>query len=220
MTCACTCNILPEIWRISKTNAASNYQPCSNNAPLVPPSEIVMKTVILAGGLGPRLREETEFRPKPMVEIGGRPILWHIMKGYAHHGFNEFVLCLGYKGDMVRDYFLNYEIHNRDVTVTLGSRDVDIHNTHAETAWRVTPYLDERFMVTYGDGVADIDLKKLLAFHVRHGKLGTVTAVHPASRFGELAIADGLVKVFQEKPQVHEGWINGGVTVFHPPGLG
>src|SRR3989338_3047943 len=164
MTCACTCNILPEIWRISKTNAASNYQPCSNNAPLVPPSEIVMKTVILAGGLGTRLREETEFRPKPMVEIGGRPILWHIMKGYAHHGFNEFVLCLGYKGDIIRDYFLNYEIHNRDVTVTLGSRDVEIHNAHAESGWQITladtgeqtftggrlkrvaPYLDERFM--------------------------------------------------------------------------
>ena len=193
-----------------------------------------MKTVILAGGLGTRLREETEFRPKPMVEIGGRPILWHIMKGYAHHGFNEFVLCLGYKGDMIRDYFLNYEIRNRDVTVTLGSRDVDIHNAHAETGWRVTlaetgeqamtggrlkrvaPYLDKRFMVTYGDGVADIDLKNLVAFHDRHGKLGTVTAVHPASRFGELAIADGLVKVFQEKPQVHEGWINGGFMVFQP----
>lgn len=196
-----------------------------------------MKVVILAGGLGTRLREETEFRPKPMVEIGGRPILWHIMKGYAHHGYTEFVLCLGYKGDIIRDYFLNYEIRNRDVTVTLGSRNVDIHNAHAETGWRVTmaetgeqtntggrlkrvaPYLGERFMVTYGDGVADINIKNLVAFHEQHGKLGTVAAVHPASRFGELSIEKGMVTVFQEKPQVREGWINGGFMIFQRPVL-
>jgi len=194
-----------------------------------------VKVVILAGGLGTRLREETEYKPKPMVEIGGRPILWHIMKSYAHHGYMKFVLCLGYKGDVIRDYFLNYEIRNRDFTVTLGSGGIEIHNGHTEAGWRVTlaetgektltggrlkrvtPYLKgERFMVTYGDGVADIDIKDLVAFHEKHGKLGTVTAVHPSSRFGELSIDNGTVKVFQEKPQVHEGWINGGYFVFQP----
>jgi glucose-1-phosphate cytidylyltransferase len=198
-----------------------------------------MKVVILAGGLGTRLREETEFRPKPMVEIGGQPILWHIMKSYVHHGYTEFVLCLGYKGDVIRDYFLNYEVRNRDVTITLGSRNLEVHNEHPEDGWRVTlaetgektntggrlkrvtPYLNgERFMVTYGDGVADIDIKGLAAFHQKHGKLATVTAVHPASRFGELSIENGMVKVFQEKPQVHEGWINGGFFVFQHEALG
>ena len=194
-----------------------------------------MKVVILAGGLGTRLREETEFRPKPMVEIGGQPILWHIMKSYVQYGYTEFVLCLGYKGDVIRDYFFNYEIRNRDVTITLGSRNFEVHNEHPEDGWQVTlaetgekantggrlkriaPYLNgERFMATYGDGVADIDIKGLMAFHQKHGKLGTVTAVHPASRFGELSIENGLVTVFQEKPQVHEGWINGGFFVFQP----
>lgn len=192
-----------------------------------------MKVVILCGGLGTRLREETEFRPKPMVEIGGRPILWHIMKCYAHYGYTDFILCLGYKGEIIRDYFLNYEFRYRDITVTLGAREVKIHNSHGETGWRVTlaetgektltgerlnrasTYLDsDRFMVTYGDGVADIDIKGLVAFHEQHGKIGTVTAVHPASRFGELAIESGMVKVFSEKPQVHKGWINGGFFVF------
>lgn len=192
-----------------------------------------MKVVILCGGLGTRLREETEFRPKPMVEIGGRPILWHIMKSYAHYGYNDFVLCLGYKGDSIRDYFFNYEIRNRDVTITLGSSHLEIHNDHPEVGWRITlaetgektltggrlkqaaTYLnDDLFMATYGDGVADIDIKGLVAFHEQHGKLSTVTAVHPASRFGELAIESGIVKVFREKPQVHEGWINGGFFVF------
>lgn len=192
-----------------------------------------MKVVILCGGLGTRLREETEFRPKPMVEIGGRPILWHIMKSYAAFGFKDFVLCLGYKGDVIRDYFLNYEIRNRDITVTLGSRDIVVHKPHSEAGWKVTlaetgdkaltgsrlkriaPYITEdRFMVTYGDGVSDVNIPSLRAFHKRHGRLGTVTAVRPSSRFGELSIEDGLVKVFQEKPQVHAGWINGGFFVF------
>lgn len=192
-----------------------------------------MKVVILCGGLGTRLREETEFRPKPMVEIGGRPILWHVMKSYAYYDFTDFVLCLGYKGDIIRDYFLNYEIRNRDVTITLGSRNLEIHNDHTESGWRVTladtgektltggrlkrvaPYLNgQRFMVTYGDGVAAIDIKSLVAFHEKHGKLGTVTAVRPSSRFGELSIENGMVQVFKEKPQVHEGWINGGFFVF------
>jgi glucose-1-phosphate cytidylyltransferase len=192
-----------------------------------------MKVVLLAGGLGTRLREETEFRPKPMVAIGGRPILWHIMKTYAHYGHREFVICLGYKGDVIRDYFLNYEVRHRDVTVTLGSRDVQVHTPHGEAGWRVTladtgeatltagrlgrvaRYLDgERFMITYGDGVADIDLDRLLQFHRGHGKLATLTAVRPSSRFGEVVIDNGLVQAFQEKPQVHGGWINGGFFVF------
>ena len=194
-----------------------------------------MKVVLLAGGLGTRLREETEFRPKPMVDVGGRPILWHIMKSYAHYGFTDFVVCLGYKGDVIRDYFLNYENRHRDVTVTLGTRDVEVLSNHAEAGWRVTlaetgertltggrlrrvaPYLrGERFMVTYGDGVADIDIKRLVAFHEAHGKLGTITAVRPSSRFGEVVIDRGVVQAFAEKPQVHAGWINGGFFVFQP----
>jgi glucose-1-phosphate cytidylyltransferase len=192
-----------------------------------------MKVVLLAGGLGTRLREETEFRPKPMVTIGGRPILWHIMKTYAHWGHREFVICLGYKGDVIRDYFLNYEVRHRDVTVTLGSRDVQVHGGHEEAGWSVTlaetgettltggrlgrvkRYLDgERFMITYGDGVADIDLGRLLEFHRGHGKLATLTAVRPSSRFGEVMIDNDMVSGFQEKPQVQGAWINGGFFVF------
>ena len=193
-----------------------------------------MKVVILAGGKGTRLREETDHRPKPMVEIGGRPILWHVMKLYAHHGFTEFVICLGYKGDVIRDYFLNYEARNADVTVTLGERTVQLHGTLAERGWKITlaetgdetltggrvrrvaSYLDgDEFMVTYGDGVANIDVTALIAHHRSQGRLATVTAVHPGSRFGELAIDGDMVGVFQEKPQVHEGWINGGFFVFN-----
>ena len=194
-----------------------------------------MKVVLLAGGLGTRLREETEFRPKPMVDVGGRPILWHIMKSYAHYGFTDFVVCLGYKGDVIRDYFLNYENRHRDVTVTLGTRDLEVLSNHAEAGWRVTlaetgektltggrlrrvtPYLGrERFMVTYGDGVADIDIRRLMAFHEAHGRLGTITAVRPSSRFGEVVIDRGVVQAFAEKPQVQAGWINGGFFVFQP----
>lgn len=194
-----------------------------------------MKVVILAGGLGTRLREETEYRPKPMVEIGGRPILWHIMKLYATYRVTDFVICLGYKGDVIRDYFLNYEIRNRDFTVTLGTRKIDIHSSHGEGGWHVTlaetgvntqtggrlkrvgKYLDgSAFMMTYGDGVADIDIAGLLSFHRRQRKLATVTAVRPSSRFGELSIANGRVTTFREKPQVEGGWINGGFFVFEP----
>jgi glucose-1-phosphate cytidylyltransferase len=194
-----------------------------------------MKVVILAGGLGTRLREETEFRPKPMVEIGGRPMLWHIMKLYASQGHHDFVICLGYKGEVVRDYFLNYELRNRDFTVTLGSNKLDIHGRHGEYGWTVTlaetglntltggrilrarSYTgDESFMVTYGDGLADVDIDRLLASHRSHGKLATVTAVRPSSRYGELAIQDQHVVLFREKPQVNEGWINGGFFVFEP----
>ena len=194
-----------------------------------------MNVVLLAGGLGTRLREETEFRPKPMVAIGDRPILWHIMKLYAHYGHRDFIVCLGYKGEVIRDYFLNYEVRHRDVTVTLGSREVAIHGPHGEAGWRVTladtgertltagrlgrvaRYLGrERFMVTYGDGVADLDVGRLLDFHRRHGKLATLTAVRPSSRFGEIVIDHDMVQVFREKPQVHGGWINGGFFVFEP----
>jgi glucose-1-phosphate cytidylyltransferase len=198
-----------------------------------------MKVAILCGGLGTRLREETEFKPKPMVEIGGRPILWHIMKYYAHSGHREFVLAVGYKGDVIRDYFLHYEIRNRDFTIKLGTRDVEVHGGHDEDGWRVTlaetglgtftggrllrlaEYLKGGpFMATYGDGVADVDLSALFAYHRKMGKLGTVTAVRPSSRFGELMIEDGIVSVFKEKPQIREGWINGGFFVFEPAVLG
>jgi glucose-1-phosphate cytidylyltransferase len=185
--------------------------------------------------MGTRLREETEYRPKPMVEIGGRPILWHIMKIYASHGYTDFVICLGYKGDRIRDYFLNYEARNRDFTITLGAQGLQIHGNHSEDGWRVTlaetgeatqtggrlkriaRYLgDGPFMATYGDGVADVDITRLAAFHHTRGKLATVTGVRPSSRYGELRVQDGMVRMFCEKPQVHEGYINGGFFVFEP----
>ncbi len=195
-----------------------------------------MKAVILCGGLGTRLREETEFRPKPMVEIGGRPILWHIMKIYAQYGINDFVLCLGYKGEMIKEYFLNYEAINSDFTVRLGSRDeIVFHNSHLEADWRVTlastgdttltagriqmirQYIgDERFFVTYGDGVADIRIDDLLAYHEAHGKLATVSTVQIPSRFGVLELDDsGQVSDFAEKATT-SGWVNGGFFVFEP----
>lgn len=170
-----------------------------------------------------------------MVEIGGRPILWHIMKIYAHYGYTDFVVCLGYKGRVIRDYFFNYQTQNCDFTVMLGSGAVDVHGNHNEDGWRVTladtgektitggriarieKYVGGRtFLATYGDGVADIDIGALIAAHRRQGKLATVTAVHPSSRYGELSIEEGRVALFQEKPQVNEGWINGGFFVFEP----
>jgi glucose-1-phosphate cytidylyltransferase len=194
-----------------------------------------MKVVILAGGFGTRLREETEYRPKPMVQIGGRPILWHIMKSYAGYGHNDFVICLGYRGGVIRDYFLDYETQNRDFTITLGTGKVEVLGKHSEDGWQVTlaetgektmtggrlkridRYIGRStFMATYGDGVANVDLDALLSFHQDRGKLATVTAVRPSSRYGELSIADGRVTLFQEKPQVNEGWINGGYFVFEP----
>jgi len=197
--------------------------------------------------MGTRLREETTAIPKPMVSIGGRPILWHIMKIYAHAGFNEFVLCLGYKSEVIKDYFLNFDSRHHDFTVRLGPLSgMTIHSTGAREEWTVTladtglssqtgdrigiakRYLDgDRFLVTYGDGVADIDVRDVLATHKKSGKLATVTAVRPSSRFGELSIAEGMVSSFQEKPQVGEGWINGGFMVFErevlerfSPGIG
>ncbi len=194
-----------------------------------------MKVAILAGGMGTRLREETEFRPKPMVEIGGRPILWHIMKLYSHFGFNEFIICLGYKGEVIRDYFLNYELRSCDFTVTLGSREIELHGSCDERGWKVTladtgldtmtggrikrisRYIGgETFMATYGDGVANVDIRRLLDFHASRKRLATVTGVRPLSRYGELQVQDGVVKVFREKPQVHQGLINGGFFVFEP----
>ena len=193
-----------------------------------------MKVVILAGGFGTRLSEETEARPKPMVEIGGRPILWHIMKIYAHHGFREFCVALGYKGDIIKDYFATYSLHDGAMSVDLGNRTIQYHG-HEVDDWkidlvstglntptgsrvkRLQPWLGgERFMLTYGDGVADIDLRKLLAFHERHGRLATVTAVRPPARFGGINFDGDLVREFTEKPQVGEGWINGGFMVFEP----
>ena len=193
-----------------------------------------MKVVILCGGLGTRLRNETEFRPKPMVEIGNRPLLWHIMKLYAHQGHDAFVLALGYKGEQIKQYFLNYEAMTRDITVRLGAgADVTLHGRNIEP-WTVTladtgtdamtgarvkrvqRYVDdETFMLTYGDGVADIDFARLIAFHRQHGRLATVTGVRPPSRFGELLTSGTSVVEFSEKPASSHGYINGGFFVFN-----
>jgi glucose-1-phosphate cytidylyltransferase len=190
--------------------------------------------VILCGGKGTRLREETEYRPKPMVEIGGRPILWHIMKLYAAAGFTDFVICLGYRGEVVKEYFLNYEAMNTDFTLELGqAASIVYHDRHLERGWRVTladTGLDvmtgarikrvarhlqaDSFMLTYGDGVADIDIGRLLAHHRESGAIGTVTGVRPTARFGELVTDGARVVEFSEKRQIHEGLINGGFFVF------
>lgn len=194
-----------------------------------------MKTVILCGGMGTRLSEETTLKPKPMVEIGGRPILWHIMKIYAHHGFQEFVLALGYKGEIIKDYFINYHPHTCDVTVNLANGQLTFANSTAED-W-VVHLMDtgrasmtggrlhrlERilkpggtFMLTYGDGVADLNIKALVEFHRRHGRLATITGVRPAARFGGIRCNGEQVLEFKEKPQAGEGWINGGFMVMEP----
>lgn len=193
-----------------------------------------MKVVILCGGRGTRLREETEFRPKPMVPIGNRPILWHIMKTYAHHGFREFILCLGYKGEMIKDYFRNYHWHTCDTTLTLGRNPgVTFHEQHDEEDWMVTladtgenamtgyrvhaiqKYLgsDADFLLTYGDGVGNIDIPASIAQHRASGKICTLTGVHPPGRFGELGLEDLTVREFNEKPQTEGGYINGGYMV-------
>jgi glucose-1-phosphate cytidylyltransferase len=193
-----------------------------------------MKVVLLAGGLGTRLSEETVVKPKPMVEIGGKPILWHIMKSYSHWGFNDFVICLGYKGYMIKEFFANYLIHQSDITIDLRANTSQIHSNKAEP-WRITlvdtgdktltggrvlrvkEYLGkETFMLTYGDGVANINIEKLLEFHRGHGRLATVTAVRPPSRFGGMMINDAWVTDFIEKPQIGEGWINGGFFILEP----
>ena len=194
-----------------------------------------MKVVILCGGRGTRLREETEIRPKPLVEVGNRPILWHIMKIYSYYGFNDFVLCLGYKGDLIKDYFLNYEAMNNDFTINLGNRNnISFHNAHLEKDWNVTlvntgahtqtgarikkieEYIDEdNFMVTYGDGVGNVDIMKLLECHKGNKSIGTLTGVHPSSRFGELVVKEKDIVEFNEKPLVSQGFINGGFFVFN-----
>lgn len=192
-----------------------------------------MDVMILCGGLGTRLREETEFKPKPMVEIGGHPILWHIMRHYRVHGPRNFVLCLGYRGDVIRDYFVNFRRHRSDFAIDLRTGGIETLSNDFEEDWRVVmaetgaaSLTGQRMLqglryvrgktlfATYGDGVADIDINQLLMHHRRAGKLATVTAVHPSSRFGELSIEGGLVQSFLEKPQVTEGWINGGFFVF------
>lgn len=193
-----------------------------------------MKVVILAGGLGTRLSEETQSKPKPMVEIGGYPILWHIMHIYAAQGFKEFVVALGYRGDVIKDYFRNYHFRSRSMTVHLGSGDVNLHDgpcedwlvhlldtgLHTETGGRIQRAAKfigrEPFMLTYGDGVADIDIRDLLAYHRQNGKLTTVTAVRPTARFGSLEFDGNQVIRFAEKAQAQEGWINGGFFVLEP----
>lgn len=194
-----------------------------------------MKVVILCGGLGTRLREETEYRPKPMVPVGGRPILWHIMKLYAHRGFKEFILCLGYKGDVIKDYFRNYHWHTSDVTLRLGKHPaIKYHTTSEEEDWTVTlldtgaetqtggrlrralPHVGgEDFFFTYGDAVTDADPRATLEFHRSHGAIATLTAVRPTGRFGELAIEGNTITAFQEKPEREQGYINGGFMVLN-----
>ena len=193
-----------------------------------------MKVVILAGGLGSRLAEETEVRPKPMVEIGGRPILWHIMKHYSHYGFKEFFVTVGYKGELIKRYFMDYQTLSGNMTLNLASGNVETQSRECED-WivhlidtgtdtntggrvkRLEPWLkDATFMATYGDGVCNVNLQNLLKFHREHGKLATVTAVRPPSRFGGLVFNGDLVADFTEKPQIGEGWINGGFLVFEP----
>lgn len=194
-----------------------------------------MKVVILAGGMGTRISEETSVRPKPMIEIGGRPILWHIMKLYAHHGLRDFVICLGYKGYMIKEYFMNFVLHHSDVTIDAVKNSVTYHQSNVEP-WRITlvdtgestltggrlkrvrNYLDpnEPFCFTYGDGLSDVDIAGSIAFHRDHGKLATVTAVRPPGRYGALELSDLSVKSFVEKPPGDNAWINGGFFVLNP----
>jgi glucose-1-phosphate cytidylyltransferase len=194
-----------------------------------------MKAVLLAGGLGTRLSEETSLRPKPMVEIGGKPILWHIMKMYSAHGINDFVICLGYKGYVIKEHFSNYFLHMADVTIDLTTNSIETHAAGAEP-WRVTlvdtgeltmiggrikrilPYIgqDDAFCLTYGDGVSDVDISAVIDLHRREGRLATVTATQPPGRFGALRYDGNRVTGFQEKPQGDGGWINGGFFVLSP----
>jgi glucose-1-phosphate cytidylyltransferase len=194
-----------------------------------------MKAVILAGGLGTRLSEETVLRPKPMVEIGGRPILWHILKMYSQHQINDFVICCGYKGYLIKEYFANYFLHMSDVTFDMHENRMEVHQSVAEP-WRVTlvdtgeragtggrlrnvaSYLkdEDAFCMTYGDGVSDVDITASIAFHKSHGKQATITAVHPTARFGGLSLEGTEITSFQEKPEGEGGWINGGFFVLSP----
>lgn len=193
-----------------------------------------MKAVILAGGLGTRISEESHLKPKPMITIGDKPILWHIMKIYSHHGVNDFVVCLGYKGYVIKEYFANYFLHMSNVTFDIQYNTMEVHHRTAEP-WKVTlvdtgedtmtggrikrvkPYLgDEDFCCTYGDGLSDIDIKASIEFHKKHGKLATVTAIQPPGRYGALQIENDAVEAFQEKPAGDGAWVNGGFFVLNP----
>lgn len=197
-----------------------------------------MKVVLLAGGFGTRISEESLYKPKPMIDIGGKPILWHIMKSYSHYGHNEFIICLGYMGYYIKEYFANYFLHQSDVTIDLQDNSVEVHRNTSEP-WKVTlidtglhtltggrlarirSYLgDEPFLMTYGDGVADVDINAVIDFHKKNGKLATLVGVQPDGRFGQLGMtAGGLVESFQEKPHGDGGWINGGFFVMEPAAL-
>ena len=195
-----------------------------------------MKVAILAGGFGSRISEESHLKPKPMIEIGGKPILWHIMKIYSHYGFNDFIICLGYKGYYIKEYFANYFLHQSDITFDFANNNQKIIHNHSAEPWRVTlvntgmetmtggrvkriqKYINnEPFMLTYGDGVADIDIQKLLEYHQNHGKIATVTSTQPSGRFGALKLSDNNeVLGFQEKPKGDGGWVNAGFFVMQP----
>ena len=195
-----------------------------------------MKVVLLAGGLGTRISEESSLRPKPMIEIGGRPILWHIMKIYLAHGLRDFVICCGYKGYMIKEYFANYSLHMSDVTIDMEKNSIEVHQKKAEP-WRVTlvdtgeatqtggrlkrisQYIDDDFCMTYGDGVGSVNITELTAFHRQHGKLATMTATQPPGRFGALQLEGPAVTSFLEKPSGDGGWINGGFFVLSPKTL-
>ena len=195
-----------------------------------------MRAVILAGGLGTRISEETSIKPKPMVEIGGKPILWHILKIYSHYGINEFIICCGYKGYVIKEYFANYFLHNSDVTFSLKNNTMEIHQAKVEP-WKITlidtgletmtggrllrvsKYLDTTFCFTYGDGLSDIDIGELLKFHKSHGKLVTMTSVKPPGRYGALEIKNNIVTSFHEKPDGDGAWMNGGFFVVNPKAL-
>lgn len=190
-----------------------------------------MKAIILAGGYGTRLEEETVVKPKPMIEIGGRPILWHIMKTYSHYGVNDFVICLGYKGYVIKEYFTNYFMHSSDLTIDIQNNKVEIHSVHSEP-WKITlvdtgeksmtggrikrieKYVDDTFLMTYGDGVSNIDITKLIEFHKKSNTIATLTGVQPMGRFGTLEIQSNKITKFVEKPSGDNSWINGGYFVF------
>ena len=194
-----------------------------------------MKVIILCGGKGTRLREETDYQPKPMVNVGGKPILWHIMKIYAHYGYTDFILALGYKGNIIRDYFLNYDYYTSDFTIQLGEkRSIAMHNKHIEEGWRITmvetgednmtgsrikqcqPFItDDNFMLTYGDGVSNVNISKLVEFHNSHQKMGTITGGNPNSRWGEMVVDGNRISQFTEKPDNNSNLINGGFMVFN-----
>ncbi len=196
-----------------------------------------MKAIILAGGLGTRISEESASKPKPMIEIGGMPILWHIMKMYSAHGINDFIVCCGYKGYVIKEYFANYFLHMSDVTIDMSNNSIEVHHKKAEP-WKVTlvdtgettqtggrlkrvdNYIEGDFCMTYGDGVGSVDISSLVKFHQGHGKLATMTAVQPPGRFGALEIEGTQIKSFLEKPQGDGGWINGGFFILNPKVLG